>query len=232
MPREPKEDANMSRGSFLPAVLGLALAGVACGHPEKQVVDNYFNAVRAKDNQTLSSFATARFERPVQSWAIKETLEENTEPMPLVALNEKLKQAEAAQAANTKEARTYNLDHFADIDQVRDLRSKGKPVPAKMSGVATKWDEFNQKDRETKKAVAEAKDAAEKEKRNMALSVGTTEGLEAMQGEVKTKKIAVDVTIEGQSQPYVMVLKRYEAKREGGPRVQSRWIIQSIQPRT
>lgn len=218
------------RGSFLPAVLGLALAGVACGHPEKQVVDNYFNAVKAKDNQTLSSFATARFERPVQSWEIKDTLEETTEAMPLVALMEKLKQAEAAQAANTKEARAYNLDHFADIDTVRDLKSKGRPIPAKIQPVATRWDEFNQKDRESKKAVAEARDAVEKEKRNMALSVGTTEGLEAMQGEVKTKRIAVDVTIEGQTQPYVMTLKRYEAKREEGRRIQSRWMIQSLQP--
>ena len=220
------------RGSFLPAVLGVALAGVACGHPEKQVVDNYFNAVKAKDNQTLSSFATARFERPVQSWEVKDTLEETTEPLPLVSMMEKLKQAEAAQAANTKEARAYNLDHFADIDTVRDLKSKGRPIPAKVQGVATRWDEFNQKDRESKKAVAEARDAVEKEKRNMALSVGTTDGLESMQGEVKTKRIAVDVTIEGQTQPYVMTLKRYEVKREGGPRVQSRWMIQSLQPRT
>ena len=27
-----------------------------------------------------------------------------------------------------------------------------------------------------------------------------------------------------------MTLKRYEVKREGGPRIQSRWIIQSLQP--
>jgi hypothetical protein len=219
------------RGSFLPAVLGLALAGAACGHPEKSVVDNYFNAVRAKDNQTLSSFATARFERPVQSWAIKDTVDETTEPMPLTALVEKLKKAEADLAANTKEARAYNLEHYAEIDQVRDARGKSKPVPAKAAPVAARWDEFNQKDRDMKKAVAEARDAVEKEKRNMALSVGTTDGLEAMQGEVKTKRIVVDVTIEGQgSQPYVMTLKRYEAKREGGPRIQSRWMIQSLQP--
>jgi hypothetical protein len=220
------------RGSFLPAVLGLALAGAACGHPEKSVVDNYFNAVRAKDNQTLASFATARFERPVQSWQIKNTIDETTEAMPLPQLVEKLKQAEAAQAANTKDARAYNLDHFAEIDQVREAKSKGKPVPAKAAPVAARWEEFNQKDRESKKAVAEAREAVEKEQRNMALSVGTTEGLETMQGEVKTKRLLVDVTIEGQTQPYVMTLKRYEAKREGGggPRIQSRWIIQSIQP--
>ena len=219
------------RGSFLPAVLGLSLAGAACGHPEKQVVDNYFNAVKAKDNQTLSSFATVRFEKPVQSWVIKDTVEETSEPVPLITMTEKLKQAEAALAANTKEARAYNLDHFAEIDQARELKSKGKPIPAKIAPVAARWEEFNQKDRETKKAVAEARDAVEREKRNMALSVGTSDGLDAMQGEVKTKKVAVDITIEGQTQPYVMTLKRYDVKREGGgPRVTTRWMVQSLQP--
>lgn len=219
------------RGSFLPAVLGLALAGAACGHPEKSVVDNYFNAVRAKDNQTLASFSTARFEKPVQSWEIKNTLEETSEPLALPGLVEALKEAEAAQAANTKEARAYNLDHFAEIDQVRDARSKGRPVPAKMSAVAERWDEFNQKDREAKKAVAEAREALERERRNMALSVGTDEGLESMKGEVKTKRVAVDITIEGQTQPYVMTLRRYDVDQpEEGRRVTTRWIVQSIQP--
>jgi hypothetical protein len=63
----------------------------------------------------------------------------------------------------------------------------------------------------------------------MALSVGTTDGLDSMQGDVKTKRIAVDITIEGQTQPYVITLKKYEVKREG-PRVVSRWMIQSLQP--
>lgn len=217
------------RGSFLPAVLGLALAGAACGHPEKQVVDNYFNAVRAKDNQTLSSFASVRFEKPVQSWVIKDTLEETSEPLPLPGLIEKLKQAEAAEAANTKEARGYNVEQAGALEEVRDLKAKGKPIPAKLTNVATRLEDFNQKNRDARKALAEAKESVERERRNMALSVGTTEGLDAMQGEVKTKKIAVDITIEGQTQPYVMTLKKYEAKREG-PRVVSRWMIQSLQP--
>jgi hypothetical protein len=217
------------RGSFLPAVLGLALAGAACGHPEKQVVDNYFNAVRAKDNQTLSSFASVRFEKPVQSWVIKDTVDETSEPLPLPGLVEKMKQAEAAEAANTKEARGYNVDQAGALEEVRDLKAKGKPIPAKLANVATRLEDFNQKNRDARKALAEAKEAVERERRNMALSVGTTEGLDSMQGEVKTKKIAVDITIEGQTQPYVMTLKKYEVKREG-PRVVSRWMIQSLQP--
>ena len=219
----------MSPRGSLPAVLGVALAGAGCGHPEKQVVDNYFNAVRAKDNQTLSSFATARFEKPVQSWVLKDTLDENTEALPLPGLMEKLKQAEAAEAANMKEARPYNIEQAGALAQVKDLKAKGRPVPAKLAAVATRLDEFNQKHRDARKAVAEAKDAVERERRAMTLSVGTAEGLEAMQGEVKTKRVAVEVTIDGQTQPYVMTLKRYDVKREG-PRVVSRWMVQSIQP--
>jgi hypothetical protein len=219
------------RGTALLAVLSLGLAGGACGRPEQPVVDKYFNAVKARDNQTLSSFASVRFEKPVQTWRIKQTLEETTEPLALPALVDKLKQAEAAQAANKKEASAYSLDHYNDIEQVNDLKKKNKPVPAKFGGVASRWDEFNKKDRDAKKAVAEAKEALERERRSMSLSVGTTEGLEDMQGEVKTKKIVVDVTIGGQTQPYVMTLKRYDVKREGGgPRVVSRWMVQSLHP--
>ena len=40
-------------------------------HPEKRVVDQYFNAVNAKDNQTLSSFAAVTFDKKVERWKIK-----------------------------------------------------------------------------------------------------------------------------------------------------------------
>jgi hypothetical protein len=213
------------------AVLGLVLAGSACGRAEQPVVDKYFNAVKARDNQTLASFATARFDKPVQSWRIRQTLEETTEPLPLPGLLERLKQAEANQAANKKEASAYSLDHYSDIERVNELKKQNKPIPAKISSVATQWDEFNRKDRDAKKSVAEARAAVERERRSMSLSVGTTDGLDAMQGEVKTKKIVVDVTVAGQTHPYVMILKRYDVKRAaGGPRVVSRWMVQSLQP--
>ena len=36
---------------------GLGLALAACGHRDQRLVDQYFNAVNSKDNQTLGSFA-------------------------------------------------------------------------------------------------------------------------------------------------------------------------------
>ena len=183
-------------GVALAAVV--ALAGAACGHPEKSVVDQYFNAVNAKDTQTLSSFAAVTFDKKVDRWSIKKTISEDKKPAPLPDLVQKAKDADAAVAANTKAVRTWSLDHYADLDAVRDARKANKPVPAKMADVAAKWDEFNSKDRDGKKAVAMSKDAVEKEKRSMARSIGDVEDVESLKGDVNEKQIEVDLSIGGQ----------------------------------
>ena len=219
----------IKRGGVAVAAV-VALAGLACGHPEKSVIDQYFNAVNAKDTQTLSSFAAVTFDKKVDKWAIKETLSEEKKPAPLPELSQKTKDAEAAVAANTKAVRTWSLDSYSDIEAVREARKANKPVPAKLTDVATKWDDFNSKDREYKKAVALSKEALEKEKRSVARSVGDVENIEALQGEVTEKQVKLDLTIGGQVQPYVMTLRKYEMKRDGGGRVQSRWVIQNLQP--
>jgi len=208
----------------------VALAGVACGHPEKSVVDQYFNAVNAKDTQTLSSFAAVTFEKKVDRWAIKKTISEDKKPAPLPDLVQKAKDADAAVAANKKAASAWSLDRFNDIEAVREARKNNKPVPAKLTEVATKWDDFNTKDRDGKKTVAVSKDAVEKEKRSMSRSIGDIEDVESLKGDVNEKQIEVDLTIAGQQQPYVMTLRKYDVKRDNGQTVRGRWVIQNLQP--
>jgi hypothetical protein len=208
----------------------VALAGVACGHPEKSVVDQYFNAVNAKDTQTLSSFAAVTFDKKVDRWAIKKTISEDKKAAPLPDLVQKAKDADAAVAANKKAASAWSLDRFNDIEAVREARKNNKPVPAKLTDVATKWDDFNTKDRDGKKTVAVSKDAVEKEKRSMARSIGDVEDVESLKGDVNEKQIEVDLTIAGQEQPYVMTLRKYDVKRDNGQTVRGRWVIQNLQP--
>lgn len=212
--------------------MAVALVGVACGgHPEKSVVDQYFNAVNQQDSQTLSSFAAVTFDKKVDSWQIKNTISEEKKPAPLAEMAQAVKDAEAAVAANKKAASAWSLDHFGNLDKVRELRKAGKSVPANLSEVAAKWDEFNEKDRELKKALAEAKDALDREKRAVALSIGDVDDMESLKGEVTEKQIELDLTINGQVEPYVMTLRKYDLDREGGggPRVLSRWVIQDLE---
>jgi len=137
----------------------------------------------------------------------------------------KVRETEKAIMDNTKAARAYNDDHYKELGDIKALK-KGAPVPPKLQPVATEWDNFNKKDRELKKTLAEAKDAVEKEKRNASLSLGNTDDLEGVTGTVINKKILLGLTIDGQERDYVMTLRKYEVK--GGAR--PRWMIQSLQP--
>lgn len=223
------------RAATLLMVLGMALLGVACGHPEQKVIDQYFMALNSKDNQTLGSFAVVSLDtkgKKVDKWTITQASAEDRVPAPLPDLVKKAKDADADVAANKKEATKYSLDHLMEVDQVREAMKKGAKVPANLAPHAAKWEEFSQKDRELKKAAAEAKDAVEKEKRLVAMSLGTSEDLEGLTGELVTKQFDLAMVIAGQTQGYTMVLKKYEmAKGQGQPKMMSRWVVFQLQPK-
>jgi hypothetical protein len=220
------------RGAALGAVLAAGALSAACGGgPESRVVDQYFNALRANDNTTLSSFAAVAFDKKVDAWKIRSSTPETRSPATLPDLAKKVSDLEAELAANKKAAGAYSLENYSDIDKVKELQKAGKPVPGNLREVADKWAQFNDKDRELKRALAEAKSALEREKRNAALSVGQQEDVEKLTGEVVSKTVDVDLTIGGQVQPYVMTLRKYELAGGSGPRTVSRWVIQNIAPK-
>lgn len=218
------------RAARAAVVVALAVAG--CGGGEKTVVDNYFNAVRAGDNQTLSSFAAVSFSEPVETWRIESSRDEAAVPVTLPALAARVKEVEAQIAANKKEAGAYQMQKWADIQKVNELKQKGSAVPAALSSVQGQWESFTQKNRDLAKQLAAAKADLEREKRTARLSVGDLDGLEEMQGEVLVKHVDLQVTSKGQAKPYVMTLKKYEIKRDQGPRTMSRWVVQDLKPRT
>lgn len=210
----------------LSVLAGLGLATAACGHKHQSLVDQYFNAVNAKDNSTLGSFAAVGFDKKVDKWRIAKEGDEEKSPMPLIELLAKQKELEKGVADNKKAATAYSMDHYADVDQVREARKAGKPVPAKLTAVAAEWDKFNQKDRDLKKALADANAAVEKEKRNLERSLGPQDNLEGLSGDVVTKRLDLALTINGEEQPYVMTLRKYDIKGSARPR----WVVHDLKP--
>jgi hypothetical protein len=220
------------RAAALGAVLAVAVLGAACGSgSEGRVIDQYFNALRANDNVTLTSFAAVAFDKKVDNWKIKGASPETRSPASLPDLAKKVSDLETELAANKKAAGAYSLEHYADIDKVKELQKGNKPVPGNLKDVAEKWSQFNDKDRELKRAVAEAKNAVEREKRNVTLSVSQQENVESLTGEMVSKQVDVDLTIAGQVQPYVITLRKYELTGGTSGRMVSRWVIQNIQPK-
>jgi hypothetical protein len=221
------------RATAFAVALGLAVAGLACSSAEKNVVNQYFTALRANDQGTLTSFAMVAFDQKVDDFSVVAVGPGVTAPATLPDLVKKQKDVEAEQKANEKEYRAWGNDLavYDKLDQMRATRAKGGKLPAFLQPIADKFDAFQAKDRELKKAVSEAKAAAEKEKRNVALSVGQTEDIETLTGEMLSKDVDLNLTIGGQVKPYVMTLRKYELTGGTGPRMVARWVVQSLVPK-
>jgi len=218
------------RKAALLIVLGLAAATTACGGPEHRTVDQYFNALKADDQQTLTSFALVGFDKKVDNWRVRGAEPEERSPAKLPDLIKEVGDVEAKLAKNKKDAQTYNLNNYGDIEKAKELQKANKPIPGSLSKVAEAWKQFNDTDRGLKKALAEAKAAAEKERRNVVLSVGDRDDVESLTGVMVTKKLDLELTIGGQVQPYVMRLKKYELTGGTG-RMMAKWVVQSIEPK-
>ena len=212
-------------------VLCTAVASLACGHPEQRIVDQYFNALKANDNQTLTSFAMVAFDKKVDDWKITASVPETRSPAALPDLAKKVAELEGELAANKKAAGTYANEHYSEIDKVKEIQRAGKPVPAGLAKVAEEWGKFNEKDRDLRKQVAEAKAAVEKEKRNVILSVGQVDDVEKLTGEMVQKQVDLDLTVAGEPKAYTMMLRKYELSGGSGSRMVSRWVVQDIKPK-
>ena len=222
------------RGTALAVTLGLAVAGLACSSAESKVVDQYFGALKANDQSTLTSFAMVSFDQKVDDWKITAEGAEVKAPAALPELVKKQKDLQAELDKNTRDARAWgnDLNVYPKLDQVRQAQQKAAKIPPALQPIADKWDTFQSEDRRLKKAVGEAKAAVEREKRNVTLSIGQVEDLESLTGEVLSRDIDVNLTIGGAVKPYTMTLRRYDLKgQSGGGRMMSRWVIQSLTPK-
>ena len=221
------------RTTALAVALGLAVAGLACSSPEKNVVNQYFGALRANDQGTLTSFAMVAFDQAVDDFKVVSVGPGTKTPATLPDLVKKAAELEVQQKANEKEYRAWGNDLavYPKLDRMREVRSKGGKMPADLQATADKFDAYQAKDRELKKAVSDAKAAVEREKRNVALSVGQADDIETLTGEVLSKDVDLNLTIGGQVKPYVMTLRKYELTGGTGTRMVARWVVESLVPK-
>jgi hypothetical protein len=221
------------RATALAVALGLAVAGLACSSAESNVVNQYFTALRANDQGTLTSFAMVAFEQKVDNWKVVSVGPGTRVPATLPDLVKKQKDLEDEQKKNERDYRAWGNDLaiYPKLQQVIEITSKGGKIPAALMPIQEKHAAFSDKNRELKKAVSDAKQAVEREKRNVALSVGQIEDIETLTGEVLSKDVELNLTIGGQVKPYVMTLRKYELTGGTGPRMVARWVVQSLVPK-
>lgn len=209
-------------------ILGLGLMAAACGS-DTRIVDQYFGAVNAGDNQTITSFAMVTFKEKVDRWSVTGSSPEKRSPATLPDLVARGKKLEADAAANKKEAGAYSLAHADEYNRYMEATRKGAKVPAGLQKFGDDWAKFEQGDKDLKKQMAENKAAVERERRNVQLSVGPNDALDTMTGEMVEKTLDLALTIKGVVKNYTMGLRKYELTGGGTGRSVSRWVVQTLQ---
>lgn len=213
------------------AAVAVAAFTLACGNQETQVIENFFRAVQAKDNQTVTSFSLVQFDQEVKSWKVKSVSEETRVPAPLGGFAAALKSADEAAAQNKKDAGAYFNAHPLEVDKVKPLVENGGAVPNNLQKTADDWKKFNDADKELKVKAAEAKQAYEREKRLVTMSTGQGGEADSLVGDLITKTAIVDIETGGDVKPYSIQLRKYDVAPAGQTtKVMSRWLIQSITP--
>lgn len=213
------------------AAAAFAALTIACGNQETQVIENFFRAVQAKDNQTVSSFAVVQFDQEVKRWKVKSVGEEQRTPAPLANLAKALKEADEAAAQNKKDASAYFNAHPLEVDKVKPLVESGGKIPANLQTTADDWRKFTEKDHDLKEKAANAKQAYEREKRLVTMSTGSAGNADALVGDVVMKTAVVEVESGGDVKSYAIQLRKYDVAPGGqGAKVMSRWLIYSLTP--
>ena len=214
------------------AILGLGLMAACSGGGDTRIVDQYFGAVNAGDNQTLTSFAMVPFKEKVDKWSVTGSSPEKRSPATLPDLVAKGKKLEADVAANKKEAGAYTIAHADEYNRYMEATRKGTKLPGNLQKFAEDWARFETTDKDLRKQIAENKAAVERERRNVQLSVGPNDTLDAMTGEMVEKTLDLALTIKGEVKNYAMGLRKYELTGGTGTgRSVSRWVVQTLQPK-
>jgi len=212
-------------------ILGFTLAAAACGGGgESRIVDQYFGAVNAGDNQTLASFALVTFKDKVEKWEVKSATPEKRSPAPLPELIKKGKDLEAAVADNKRKAGDFRNANVVDYNKYVDLKDKTK-VPGNLQKFVDEWLAYEKADKDIRRQIAENKAAVERERKNTALSVGQLPDLDTMAGEMVEKTLDLALTVKGEARSYAMGLRKYDLEGSSGGRMVSRWVVQSLQPK-
>lgn len=211
--------------------VAVAAFTIACGNQETQVIENFFRAVQAKDNQTVTSFSMVQFDQEVKGWKVKSVSDEQRTPAPLGSLAAALKAADEAAAQNKKDAGAYFNAHPLEVDKVKPLVESGGAIPKNLQKTAEDWKRFNDADKELKTKAAEAKQAYEREKRLVTMSTGQAGEADALVGDLIIKTATVEVETGGDVKTYAIQLRKYDVAPAGQTaKVMSRWLIQSITP--
>ena len=179
-------------------------------HPEKGLLDRYFNALSLNDLQTLSTMAIEPAEIDFKSWKIVTVSEVETEPFKLPELDQRINELKKKVDGSVDE--TLTARDALDEAKFELERRRTRANRQKVDELQAKYDELYEQTKQLQKEYNQAKEQAQRAEEIALFSLGGDyPAIRQFTGDINKKHVDISVTTaEGNEQMYRVYMRQYE----------------------
>lgn len=224
----------MKKILVLVALMILIMITTSCQKPEEITLSKYFQAMKAKDRDTMASMAAEPMALEFKSWALVSSEAPVTEDLilqQLISSMADIKAKKDKQIGLVKDKKDA-LDLLkTKLGETRGSRQKAelqKQIAASEQEVAAETQNYKQ----AQVDYTQMKNQVEVEKKMVTMSTSIEQNQELMTGKAVTVKAIVKITSASGDKDYVFLLRKYEVINPLTNKVSpNRFIILKIQPK-
>ncbi|MDD8011939.1 MAG: hypothetical protein PHX05_00475 [Acidobacteriota bacterium] len=223
----------MKKVLLLVALVVLVMVTTSCQKPEEITLSKYFQAMKAKDRDTMAAMAAETVSMEFKSWELISSETPVSEEFGLPKMLQEL-----ADVKKKKDTQILLVTDKKDaMDQLKtkldeSRGSKKAAVQKEIDALAVEVETEIANYKRDQANYTQMKADVENEKRMIALSTNIEQNPELLAGKTVTTKSIVKIDGPGGEKEYIFTLRKYELINPVTNKVTSnRYIILKIQPR-
>ena len=224
----------MKKILVLAALMILIMITASCQKPEEITLSKYFQAMKAKDRDTMASMAAEPMALEFKSWELVSSEAPVTEDLILPQLITGLADAKVKKdkqiglVKDKKEALDLLKTKLGETRGSRQKAELQKQIDTSEQEVLTETQNYKQ----SQVDYAQMKNQVEVEKKMVTMSTSIEQNQELMTGKAVTVKSIIKITTASGDKDYVFLLRKYELINLLTNKVSpNRFIILKIQPK-
>ena len=224
----------MKKTLLLVALMILIMITTSCQKPEEITLSKYFQAMKAKDRDTMAAMAAEPMALEFKSWELVSSDAPMSEELILPQLITGLADAKAKKdkqigiVKDKKDALDLLKTKLSETRGSRQKAELQKQIDAGELEVTTETQNYKQAQVE----YAQMKNQVEVEKKMVTMSTSIDQNQELMTGKAITVKSIIKITTASGDKDYVFLLRKYDLINPLTNKVSpNRYIILRIQPK-
>lgn len=224
----------MKKILLLVVLMTLIMITTSCQKPEEITLSKYFQAMKAKDRDTMAAMAAEPMALEFKSWKLvssKDAVSEDLILQQLLATQAEIKAKRDKLIGDIKDKKDAVDALKTKLGETRGSRQKAEL----QKEIDAAEQDINFETQNYKQIVADfsqMKNQVENEKKMITMSTSIDQNQELMTGKAVTVEAIVNITTPSGDKEYVFLLRKYELINPVTEKVSpNRYIILRIQPR-